>query len=137
MEKFILDTNICIFLLKGRYEGIKLRMQRYTPAQFAIPSIVRSELLVGGMRSHNARKALEIIEAFLAPLEVIPFCSHTAAKHAEIRYALEKAGKLIGPHDLIIAATALYAGCILVTHNTNEFSRVPDLRLQDWTLNID
>lgn len=69
---------------------------------------------------------------FIAPYKIIPFAEKEAEIYGKIREELSKKGKLIGPNDMLIAATALANGAVLVTHNTDEFSRVPELKLEDW-----
>jgi tRNA(fMet)-specific endonuclease VapC len=95
--------------------------------------MVRAELLFGASKSSRNAAALSAVEAFLEPYELLPFAGDAAEHYAEIRGRLEKKGKVIGPADLIIAATARAAGAVLVTHNTKEFARVPGLQIEDWT----
>ncbi len=131
--EFCLDTNICIYAMKGRYPTIEQRMRRIAPASIKIPVMVRAELLLAAEKSSRRKKTLETIMTFLRPFECVPFDAAAADHYAAIRGYLERSGKPIGPNDLIIAATAAARGSVLVTHNTGEFSRVKGLRLEDWT----
>jgi tRNA(fMet)-specific endonuclease VapC len=131
---FLLDTNICIYWLKGTYPNIGRRLRALSPDQVAIPSVVQAELFFGACKSLSREKTTATVEAFLAPLTIIPFGSAEARQYARIRAEAESAGKPIGPNDLLIAATTLAQGATLVTHNVREFSRVAGLQLEDWTL---
>lgn len=131
---FLLDTNICIYWLKGTYPNIGRRMRALSPDQVAIPSIVQAELYLGAYKSLSREKTTAIVEAFLAPLTIVPFGSAEARQYARIRGEAELAGKPLGPNDLLIAATTLARGATLVTHNVREFSRVAGLQIDDWTV---
>lgn len=131
---FLLDTNICIYWLKGTYPNIGKRLRSLSPDQIAIPSIVQAELYLGAQKSFTREKTMATVEALLAPLTVIPFGSAEARQYAHIRAEAEAAGKPIGPNDLLIAATTVAQGATLVTHNVREFSRVAGLQIEDWTL---
>lgn len=130
---FLLDTNICIYWLKGMYPNIGRRMRALSPDQVALPAIVEAELRLGAYKSLTREKTTAIVEAFLAPLTIVPFGSTEARVYARIRGEAEAVGKPIGPNDLLIAATALSRGATLVTHNVGEFSRVAGLQIEDWT----
>jgi tRNA(fMet)-specific endonuclease VapC len=95
-------------------------------------SVVRAELLFGAFRSKRQTQNLERTNAFLAGFQSLPFDDEAAYRYALIRAELSAKGQLIGPNDLLIAATALAHGAILVTHNSAEFSRVPGLLIEDW-----
>ncbi len=131
---FLLDTNICIYWLKGTYPNIGLRLCALSPDMVAIPSIVQAELYLGAYKSLSREKTTAIVEAFLTPLTIVPFGPAEARQYARIRSEAEWAGKPIGPNDLLIAATALACGGTLVTHNVREFSRVAGLQIDDWTV---
>lgn len=129
---YFLDTNTCIFYLKGSSEQISRRLRALPPANVKIPSMVKGELLVGAEKSRNRDTSLVVVHEFIDALEVVPFCSKAAEEYALVRAGLEKHGKPIGPADLVIAATVLAHGGTLVTNNTREFSRIPGLKLEDW-----
>ena len=130
---YCLDTDICIFALKGRFPSLKRWFQHLSAGRIKIPSIVRAELLFGALKSTSPENSLRLVESFLEPFEIIPFDAGEAVVYAKIRLDLEKNGFLIGPNDLIIAATVLAHQGTLVTHNVKEFQRVPGLLFQDWT----
>ena len=130
---FYLDTNTCIYALKATYPSIGNKIRGLTPDTIKIPSLVKAELLFGCEKSQRKKRSLEVVEAFLFPYEIIPFCSGAAEHYAKIRGSLEKKGRPIGPNDLIIAATVLANNGVLVTHNVNEFRRIKNLKVEDWT----
>ncbi len=130
---WFLDTNTCIYALKGSYPAIQAHLFRHVPERIKIPAIVAGELLLGAEKSRQGERVRLAVEQFLAPFEIVPFDRGAAEHYARIRGHLERIGKPIGPNDLLIAATALAAEGTLVTHNTREFSRVPGLALCDWT----
>ena len=134
---FFLDTNICIYALKGSHPAIGHRMQRMSPSLIKIPSIVKGELLFGAQKSREPERTSEIIEEFLFPFEVVPFDERAAASYSRIRFDLERRGRIVGPNDLIVAATVLADRGTLVTHNLREFRRIEDLSAEDWTKEAD
>lgn len=130
---FFLDTNICIYALRGRFPGIERRLRQSVPTSIKIPSIVKAELLFGARKSARRQRTLDLLEQFLLPFEVMGFDDRAAACYSEIRFDLERRGKPIGPNDLVVAATVLADGGTLVTHNVREFSRIRNLVVDDWT----
>ncbi|MBN8220360.1 MAG: type II toxin-antitoxin system VapC family toxin [Spirochaetes bacterium] len=130
--KYILDTNICIQILRGSSQKVKEKISMTRSVDIAIPSIVRFELLYGAYKSSHPEKKLKIIRDFIGSFTSIPVNDQIADKCGEIRATLEKAGTPIGPYDLLIAATAVTHETLLVTHNVKEFSRVPGIQLEDW-----
>lgn len=97
-------------------------------------SVVKAELAYGALRSANPTANRDRVDVFSKPYRSLPFDDAAAEHFAVIRRVLETQGMTIGPYDLQIAAIALANACILVTHNTQEFSRVPSLLLEDWEL---
>ena len=130
---YFLDTDTCIFGLRGRFPAIKKQLQALIPDQIKIPSIVKAELFLGALKSGDPKKNTLLVEKFLEPYEIVSFNSKAAISYAKIRYELEKDGKSIGPNDLIIAASVIANQGILVTHNIHEFARIPGLLVEDWT----
>lgn len=128
---YALDTNSVSCFLKGRGR-VADRLLALPPRSVGIPSIVLYELAYGAARSDAPHGLRERLEVLLATLRVLPFGASEAHAAARIRLDLEKSGKPIGPMDLLIAATALEQGAVLVTHNTREFHRIPGLRVEDW-----
>jgi len=129
---FILDSNVCIRLLNQTHVEIAERFHRYPPNEIAICSIVKAELLYGAQRSRRVEENLHVLRVFFAPLADLPFDDRCAEEAAQIRADLAAQGKPIGPHDILIAATARAHDAVLVTHNIGEFARVTGPRLEDW-----
>jgi tRNA(fMet)-specific endonuclease VapC len=107
-------------------------MRSRRPGEITIPEMVRAELIYGAWKSKRREENLRKVEAFLAPFTRLPFVGEAVEHYGEIRAGLETFGEVIGPYDLIIAATARSCGGVLVTNNVNEFSRVPGLKVEDW-----
>jgi len=129
---WFLDTTTCVYFLKGIHPEVRTALLAKSPAQVVIPALVAAELLFGADRSAHPRRNEERVRAFLAPFTVAPFDADAAAHYAHIRAVTEHAGTLVGPNDLMIAATVLARHGILVTHNLREFRRVPGLRVESW-----
>lgn len=127
-----LDTNICIDCLRGRSPLIKQMLQVSEPSQIKIPALVKAELLHGAAKSARPGLNKERVELFLAPFEIIAFDDSATTMYAQIRSELEQKGEVIGYNDLIIAATVMAHEGILVSANTDEFSRIKGLRLENW-----
>ena len=128
---FVLDTNTVIDFFRG--EGrIASRLAATHPSEIAIPSVVLYELETGIARSSGAARRRQPLDAFLANLTVLPFDVIEARAAATIRARLEQAGTPIGPLDTLIAATALAHEGTLVTRNLREFTRIPELRVENW-----
>ncbi|GHU26818.1 ribonuclease VapC [Betaproteobacteria bacterium] len=129
----VLDSNIISYYFRGHSPVVR-RLQAVPPASVGIPAIVEYELRYGLLRlpPEAATLRLAVLEKLLAPMQILPFDAACAQKAARIRCALEAQGMSIGPHDVLIAATALCHQAPLVTHNVREFSRVEDLQVLDW-----
>ncbi len=130
---FFLDTNICIYYLKGLYPLLLDRMLSHSVSEIKIASIVKAELLYGAMKSKKREDNTRKVDKFLLPFEVIPFDDRAAEIYAEIRAGLAGKGTPIGPNDLIIAATVLANNGTLISNNENEFSRIDSLEAENWT----
>ncbi len=132
MLRYMLDTNICIFVIKNR--PIHLRNIFNSEAQhLCISSVTLAELMFGAEKYEQVARNLQTVENFSARLPVVPF-DETAATHCgQIRASLERAGTPIGPYDLMIAGHARCEGLVLVTNNKREFERVDGLRIENWT----
>jgi tRNA(fMet)-specific endonuclease VapC len=134
--KYLLDTNTCIGWLRQNQPEIVARIQAQTPTDIILCSVVVAELLFGVERSdpaHRARTALRV-EQLRQRFLSLPFDDAAAEHYGRIRADLTARGLTIGGNDMLIAAIALANSCTLVTHNTAEFSRVPDLVIEDWQL---
>lgn len=130
--KYLLDTNTCIRSLNHRSPAVATRLAALPRSAVCTCAVVKAELFFGAYRSQNPARTLAAQRAFLAPLTSPPFDDVAADHYDQIRATLAAQGTLIGPNDLLIAAIARANGITLVTHNTREFSRVPDLMIEDW-----
>ncbi len=130
MTPFLPDTNAFSVLFRRRDEGLLARFAAAFP-QVRLSAIVLAELEYGAAKSGLARHRSRI-EALTLSVPIEPFSPEDAAGYGRLRAVLERRGRMIGPFDTLIAAQALRLGAILVTHNTEEFSRVPGLRCEDW-----
>ena len=128
---YILDTNTLIYFFKGM-GNVSSKLLATSPKEIAIPSIVLYELEYGIAKSNSPRKRQAQLNEICSVVKVLPFSSQEARCSALIRANLEKKGTPIGPYDLLIAGTAVAYQGILVTNNTKEFNRVPDLKLENW-----
>ena len=130
---YLLDTNVIIDIIRGKYPALKNHFMQTKISDIFIPSIVVAELEFGAKHSNNylenRQKFIKVIKNF----KILPFTDAEAVFYGEIRQNLTSRGLIIGPNDLLIAATALANHGILITHNTNEFKRVENLTLEDWT----
>lgn len=130
--KYILDTNICIYLIKKKPSSVFDNLLQMEPGDIGISSITVAELEYGVQKSKQAEKNREALVLFIAPFEVIQFDQTAAKEYGIIRTGLERKGKPIGAYDLLIAAQARDRGLILVTNNTREFKRIPNLLIENW-----
>jgi tRNA(fMet)-specific endonuclease VapC len=128
---YLLDTNICVYAIKREPEVLR-RLQERSPDDFGVSAVTVAELWFGAAKSSRPQSTRASVDAFLKPFEVLPFAGEAAEEYAEIRLQLEKAGKPIGERDLLIAATAKSRRLTVVTHNVGEFSRVANLKVEDW-----
>ncbi|MDD2609254.1 MAG: type II toxin-antitoxin system VapC family toxin [Giesbergeria sp.] len=133
MLRYLLDTNIVIYVLKRRPIEV-LSTFNQNAHRMAISAITLSELLHGAEKSSQVHKNLAAVEDFCSRLEVLPYGSKAAQHYGAIRAKLEKAGQPIGVNDLHIAAHARSDGLILVTNNMGEFARVPGLEIENWVV---
>lgn len=129
---YLLDSNVCIHLLNERDPKIEQHFRSRSPAEIALCSIVKAELLFGARCSRRVEANLQRLQLFFAPLASLPFDDRCAEEYGQIRADLTAQGKLIGPNDMLIAAIARAHDAILVTHNINEFGRIIGIRLEDW-----
>ena len=131
MLTYMLDTNICIYVMK-RYPP-DLREKFNTLAdQLCISSITLGELHYGAEKSARRADNLIAIEHFVARLDVLPFAEKAAAHYGQVRAELERAGRPSGPHDMQIGGHARSEGLIVVTNNMREFTRMPGVRAENW-----
>ena len=131
MLKYLLDTNIIIYVLKRRPAEV-LKIFNTNASRMAISSITLSELIYGAEKSPNVSKNLEVIEEFISHLDVLPYDAKASQHYGQIKAALERKGEIIGENDIHIAAYAISQGLTLVTNNLREFKRVANLALENW-----
>jgi len=130
--KYLLDTDICIFIIRKRPKSVFDILRQQAIGSVGISSVTYSELCHGAYKSQNREKNLSALEAFTAPLEVVPYDAIVGLTYGKVRRNLEQKGMPIGPLDLMIAAHALSLGLTLVTNNTREFERVEELNVINW-----
>jgi tRNA(fMet)-specific endonuclease VapC len=129
----MLDTNICIYIIKRRTAAVLNHFMEYQVGDIGMSSITLAELRYGVAKSAQREKNAKALEGFVAPLVLVPFDEEAAFVYGGIRAALEKAGKPIGSMDMLIAAHAVSLGIPLATNNIREFLRIPALNVADWT----
>lgn len=132
MMRYLLDTNICIYLIKKHPPEVLARFQQIQLNQLHIPTITLFELYYGIEKNNSQQRNLSALENFIAPLTVVDFTLDAAKKAAKIRHHLQKQGTPIGAYDIQIAAIALSLNMTLLTNNTREFERVKGLKLENW-----
>ena len=130
---YFIDTNIIIYALKNSYPNIVKRFETTPSYNIFIPSIVKAEIDYGASKSKNSKQTRDLYNKFLSIYTIVPFTEKETKTYGDIRYQLEKVGKLIGANDMLIAAIVLSHDGILVTHNIDEFSRIKGLQIEDWT----
>lgn len=129
---YLLDTNICVFLMKNKYPSLTERLLELNPIDVAISSVTLYELEYGATKSRWGDSTRDKLYTFIAPFTVIPFDANDAICAGNLRAYLAERGEPIGPYDTQIAAQGLARNMTIVTHNAAEFSRVPNLKVEDW-----
>ena len=129
---YLLDTNICIYLIKNSYPFMTEKVFSYEPSDIAISSITVFELEYGAAKSKWGEETKRKLAVFLSPFTILHFSTEDAIAAGQVRTELEKSGRPIGPYDTLIAAQGISRGLTVVTHNTDEFIRVPGIKLEDW-----
>jgi tRNA(fMet)-specific endonuclease VapC len=130
--KYLLDTDICIYIIKKKPEQVLRKLTKLASTEIAISTVTLSELIYGAEKSQHRQKNIEALSGFLVPIDVLPWDESAAQSTGEVRAQLEKSGKVNGPYDLQIAGQAISLNLILVTNNEKEFSRVKGLRIENW-----
>ncbi|MGF1470774.1 MAG: type II toxin-antitoxin system VapC family toxin [Rubrobacteraceae bacterium] len=128
----LLDTNVCIYLIRQRPVEVLRRFEEHEVGEIGVSSITAAELYFGVRKSRYADQNAQALEQFLLPLEIAEFGFEAAVAYGGIRATLEKQGTPVGPLDTLIAAQAVSLGATLITNNTREFTRVPNLKLDNW-----
>jgi len=129
---YMLDTNICIYIIKKQPDTVLKRFEQLPVGSLAISLVTYGELEYGALRSNNSDKALSILEELVNYIPVLPAGRDVAKHYADIRAKLTVKGTLIGNNDLWIAAHARSLGYTLVSNNIKEFNRVENLELENW-----
>ncbi len=132
MIRYMLDTNTCVGIIKDRPEAVCNKRSIVSVGEVAISSIVAAELWYGVAYSQKKKQNESALKDFLEYVEVMPWPSEAGPVYGRIRAELRKRGSPIGAMDLLIAAHAVVLGAVLVTDNTREFRRVPDLKIENW-----
>jgi tRNA(fMet)-specific endonuclease VapC len=128
----MLDTDICIYLIKRKPIHVLERLRTLRPGEVAVSSITVAELQYGACKSSRPERNQEALAEFFLPLEVVSFDESAAAHYGEIRTYLGRKGDIIGAMDLLIAAHARSLSLTLVTNNIQEFQRIPGLHTENW-----
>jgi tRNA(fMet)-specific endonuclease VapC len=130
--RYLLDTDICIYIIKKRPESVFERFRTCSIGDIGISAITYSELCFGVFKSLNVEKNLEALEGFVAPLEVAAYDQSVCLFYGQVRSSLEKLGQPIGPLDTLIASQALSLDVTLVTNNLKEYTRIEGLMVEAW-----
>lgn len=134
MIRYMLDTNMIAYAKNKRPVCVLQKLQMHDPSEICISSITMAELEFGIFNSSKPAQNRIALMMFLSNIAILPFDSAAAFEYGEIRSHLKTNGIIIGGNDMLIAAHTRALNLILVTHNTREFSRVPKLTLEDWTI---
>ena len=132
MPRLMLDTDTCSYIMKRSSDVLLKRLSKTPVSDICISVITKSELLYGVEISPRRQQDEAAVNAFLTFVEVLDFPDEAASHYASIRARLKAKGSMIGANDLFIAAHARSLGVILVTNNTREFARVPELKIENW-----
>ena len=131
--KYLLDTNICIYVINEKPENVLRKLEQYPVHEFGISSVTHAELQYGVEKSKNKDTNQDALDEFLLPLTILPFHGKRLVTcYGEIRVSLESKGKTIGPLDMLIAAHALSLDLTIISNNIKEFERIPNLKCENW-----
>ena len=131
--RYMLDTNICIYIAKFQPPQVKARFERLKPGQLLMSAVTYGELYYGACKSNQRTRAIAQLDALLRDIPVENLTSQATQAYGEIRAALEKQGRLIGNNDLWIGAHAMALDITLATNNEREFKRIAGLSVENWT----
>jgi tRNA(fMet)-specific endonuclease VapC len=131
MLRYMLDTNICIYVIKNRPARLRERFNTFAD-QLCISVITLAELIYGAEKSARPHENLTVVEQFCARLDVLPFAEGAASHYGQLWAGLERAGRPIGIHDMVIGGHARSEGLTVVTNNLREFQQMPGLLLENW-----
>jgi tRNA(fMet)-specific endonuclease VapC len=130
--KYLIDTNICIYIMNKRPNDIIKKFKEVEPGEIGISAITVSELQYGAVKSQYRNKNEIRLQEFLTPFEILNYDQNAALTYGDIRSQLEKQGRPIGPLDLLIAAHAMSLDLTLITNNVKEFKRIKKLKVENW-----
>ncbi|GAB4484114.1 MAG: type II toxin-antitoxin system VapC family toxin [Anaerolineales bacterium] len=130
--KYMLDTNVCISIIRQKPAELLEKLTRLAPGEVGVSAITVSELACGAQKSNFPAQNMAALEQFLLPLEIAEYGHAAATTYGKIRAELERNDQPIGAMDILIGAHALSLNIVLVTNNTREFQRIPNLKLEDW-----
>lgn len=130
--RYLLDTNVCIDYLTGRYPAVAARLRALGPSDVCLSSVVVAELRYGADKSAHPRRNHRLLDALIGEIPCRGFDASAASSYGRVRSDLERNGRPIGSNDMLIAAHALALGLVLVTDNVREFRRVAELDLENW-----
>lgn len=131
--KYMLDTNICIYLIKQKPEKLLRRFKTHSVGDIGVSSITVAELRFGVEKSQQVEKNRQALDEFILPLEIADFDEQAAESYGKVRALLERSGNRIGAMDMLIGAHALGLSITLVTNNTSEFKQIKNLKIADWS----
>jgi len=129
---YLLDTNICIYIIKAKLPCVLDQLKKKYRKGVAISAVTLAELEHGVCNSSRPEQNSIALSGFLSIMEVLPFDAKAAQAYGKIRTNLQRAGRIIGPLDMLIAAHAISNGLTLVTNNTKEFARIKDIKIENW-----
>jgi len=130
--KFLIDTNICVALIRQKPKELIKQITTRRPGDIGISMITIAELVHGAQKSSRTEQNMNALDQFLLPLEIADFDQSAAVIYGHMRTYLENKGTIIGSMDMLIAAHAMSLEVALVTNNTREFKRIPNLKIEDW-----
>jgi len=134
LNQYLLDTNICIYYIKGLYD-LKSKFEEVGPENCFISEITLAELKFGVAKSKAKEKNQKALDNFLSGIQLLPIFPALDI-YAEEKARVQKSGKIIDDFDLLIGATAVSFDLVMVTNNTNHFNRIKDIILEDWTIEV-
>lgn len=132
MPRYLLDTNICIYIKNHRPAEVLARFSKLPPGKLVMSSITYGELCFGAEKSSKPKETRQILGHLISLIPVLPLDENASIHYGKVRQHLQALGKPIGNNDLWIAAHALAGKLILVTNNESEFKRVPGLKVKNW-----
>ncbi|MDI6770305.1 MAG: type II toxin-antitoxin system VapC family toxin [Anaerolineales bacterium] len=130
--KYMLDTNICIGLIRQKPQPLIERLTECASGEIGVSTITVAELAHGAQKSSQVEQNMSALEQFLLPLEVADFDQRASVTYGLVHSSLEQTSNVIGSMDMLIGAHALSLDVTLVTNNTGEFKRIPNLKMEDW-----